>query len=1418
MKRTLMALAVVLLFCGIAHASITISGDIDTDTTFLQSNNPHQISGTVRVLNGVTLTIQPGVTLLFENGSSLQIEGQLSAVGTSEFPIVFTTTGDSDRNNTRVFFYGAEGSTLNHCSLGRSSHGEALLSIVNSSPVHILNCSIGTSTAGHGIYIVNSTVNINYTGIANVAQRGIFINDNASVVNLFDVSVDGCQTGIYTSYYPTLVMDDISLQHCSSFPIYASLINYANLGSLQVSYCPVEMLAIHDTNINASITLPYQDEPYCLTSNLTVSNWSTLSLEAGVDIMFRQYARLSFNNGSSLYAVGTQLLPITFTPALDNASNQWGSLVFDVGCSATLDHCVFQGCGFPQYGYPEPSIQGTGIASLSISNSSIPGGGTYGIYISGSHNGALTLNNVSIEDCPWTGLYILDRTITFNYSDLSISGCGRPLAIPANLIDFIDEQPLFTANTDNRIFIHNDGYMYRNTTIRNWGYPWVCEALDINTNYSTLTIEAGSLIQMGYSCGFVCSGAVSVNGTAEDPVTITRLPDSTNNWRGFIFDGDITAHVNHAILEHCASSNNYSHVQEAFQMNRANSVLIENTQIIDAVCRAIFIYQNNADADSITIRNVSISGCGMDAVYQNSSGYKLAIDGLSISGCSAYPISISSAWIHRVQNLTLSGNAHNVIRLLYGNLASQTLTNFGYPYQIQSTLTVYYTNVVLQPGTVFYFEDGIGVEVYGTLTAHGTAAQPIVFDRVPGSSYYWKSVYLRNNSSASFQHCMFANGGKASEYGQDDALIDNIGASSLSIQNCAFTSTQAQVLSFTEIGTGDTAALFSITIDGCGTDAFWCNDADLALTAVGITISNAGRYPVSIPAQLAGCFQDLLLESNTNNFIRIFSSGYMYNSVSFPNHGYPYAVETGLVGNQGSSISFAPGCQLWIANNQLVDFYGAVQAVGTGALPIIFTRYPQNEGNWQGIRIYNASWDADFVHCQILYAGAQETYGGRRAFSDWGCSDLNIAHCLIRYSTGDGFVSGEMASTDVITIDDLHIRDVPWTGFYCNDAYHPFTVNNLTLQDVGGYPLQSASNLLDCFSNLTIINPGNPHIRVTNTQQSRTATWPNLGLPYYFSNGFTVNSYETLTIPAGCTLVFADYVPYSAAPDFTVYGSLNTLGTLAEPVLFRGVDPLAPSTWLGLRFKYPGGTSNLSYTTIQNAGLDQGDNPYEDFSAVYVERGTVNFSDCTIRLGMHNLLKQEAPGTINLLRCTLQGGNNGIVHQGGSLSLINSEITSCSANGIYHNGGSVTFGNAASGWNKIHANSTNFYNNSMSVIDAPYVYWGTTGASAVDALLYDNEEGKGQVNFEPWYDATCQNLYYLSIDTPTGVNVILQGASTIRLAWNAVPAANSYKVLWASEPDAITWTLLQEDIHATYLDVVLAPDQAQVFYKVVAVQ
>lgn len=64
---------------------------IDTDTRFT-ANKPYQIFDSLIVKEGVTLTLDPGVTLYFHNNATLRVDGTLVSNGTVEQPV--NMTGD----------------------------------------------------------------------------------------------------------------------------------------------------------------------------------------------------------------------------------------------------------------------------------------------------------------------------------------------------------------------------------------------------------------------------------------------------------------------------------------------------------------------------------------------------------------------------------------------------------------------------------------------------------------------------------------------------------------------------------------------------------------------------------------------------------------------------------------------------------------------------------------------------------------------------------------------------------------------------------------------------------------------------------------------------------------------------------------------------------------------------------------------------------------------------------------------------------------------------------------------------------------------------------------------------------------------------------------------------------------------------
>lgn len=74
----------------VAPGPTSISGDIAEDSVFHALGSPYRIQGPLRVLRNASLTLEPGSSVEFGEGASLEVLGGILAKGTAEAPIGFT--------------------------------------------------------------------------------------------------------------------------------------------------------------------------------------------------------------------------------------------------------------------------------------------------------------------------------------------------------------------------------------------------------------------------------------------------------------------------------------------------------------------------------------------------------------------------------------------------------------------------------------------------------------------------------------------------------------------------------------------------------------------------------------------------------------------------------------------------------------------------------------------------------------------------------------------------------------------------------------------------------------------------------------------------------------------------------------------------------------------------------------------------------------------------------------------------------------------------------------------------------------------------------------------------------------------------------------------------------------------------------
>jgi hypothetical protein len=186
-----------LSIAGTAIADTQVSGLILADTIWTKSESPYVVTKSILVNEDVTLTIEPGAVVKFDEGNSLQIDGTLFAKGTETDKIQFTkspgnnwgyilfadTSTDAayDENGNYV-----SGSILEYCIIeygGGVTVAESGTVRMNNAHPYIHHCTIrnNASTGIHGwdltesLRIINNTITNNSDSSSLDAAGGIWV-------------------------------------------------------------------------------------------------------------------------------------------------------------------------------------------------------------------------------------------------------------------------------------------------------------------------------------------------------------------------------------------------------------------------------------------------------------------------------------------------------------------------------------------------------------------------------------------------------------------------------------------------------------------------------------------------------------------------------------------------------------------------------------------------------------------------------------------------------------------------------------------------------------------------------------------------------------------------------------------------------------------------------------------------------------------------------------------------------------------------------------------------------------------------------------------------------------------------------------------------------------------------------------------
>ena len=171
-----------LLFLSITiTAQTNVSGLISSNTTWLLTGSPYIITGNVLVNNSAVLTIEPGVVVKFNTGTSLQIDGTIIARGVSDNNIIFTSNASIPAAGDWGYVYFSDASSDAVFDVNGDYAGGSILEYV------IVEFGGGAQVDNNGtIRLENAHPFINRSKIRNNTMTGItgwMLSGNLRITN-----------------------------------------------------------------------------------------------------------------------------------------------------------------------------------------------------------------------------------------------------------------------------------------------------------------------------------------------------------------------------------------------------------------------------------------------------------------------------------------------------------------------------------------------------------------------------------------------------------------------------------------------------------------------------------------------------------------------------------------------------------------------------------------------------------------------------------------------------------------------------------------------------------------------------------------------------------------------------------------------------------------------------------------------------------------------------------------------------------------------------------------------------------------------------------------------------------------------------------------------------------------------------------
>ena len=323
------------------------SGNIDVNTTWPDLGLPvdYVVSGTLYVKGNALLTIEPGVTIMFDgNDGGLTVEENagISMVGTPDKPIVFT--GPTNNPNNGSWNYIRVQSTRNDNRLehvqfirgGSDDYWDEHAVVRITGKVHMNNCLIDGGLRC-GLFVSGDFYSFENNVIKNVPSYPVWIDDNAPLYSLGS-------NNTYIANGKNMIYVDLT-----------------------------------SVDIDDHVTLKRMSVPYYFPHGYDIYGAFKYTIEPGVTMLIGSANNIDVNAETTFIANGTIDAPITIR-GLEDEPGYWEGIYYNSQkAQSIMNYVNISGGGYNDSWTNRFNLQISNDARLTITNCVISNSQYYGI-------------------------------------------------------------------------------------------------------------------------------------------------------------------------------------------------------------------------------------------------------------------------------------------------------------------------------------------------------------------------------------------------------------------------------------------------------------------------------------------------------------------------------------------------------------------------------------------------------------------------------------------------------------------------------------------------------------------------------------------------------------------------------------------------------------------------------------------------------------------------------------------------------------------------------------------------------------------------------------------------------------------------------------------------------------------------------